>query len=753
VIRKSLPKNNLGSRIITSTCVHAVAMRFVEDNGVFLYKIAGLSMDASVSLCERIFKESCKDGGTVVSSGLCSSIAKMSGGMPLAVICLSSAVAAQLATEEDVGRVHDPDWFRMAEARALAGLTNIPCLKPLADSLCLAYNQLSVHLKTCLLHCSSLCPPYHIFGTDDLVRLWIAERFVYDEGDARSYVDQLVSTGMISVQSCSSDLLIGPKKVQMNTMMLHFLRCIASHEGYCIASSDCGSGMSSLLVGPIRRLSIQSCKNKVEISRLHASDIRSLYVFDRTWTTLFKNLTNLRVLQLLGNNLRNEDLTAICGLPHLTYLNLSGTLVNLLPEELGRLKLLKTLIVRGTGILRLPVGIGELMQLETLDLGDTMVVELPSQIVKLHNLRTLDLRNSSLCELPNEIGDLLLLETLDVGDTMVAELPSQIGKLQRLRALGISGTGIEKLPAEIGELEHLEILDVSCTTVAELPLPTAGGSMAMLQQLNICNTEIRELPWESGRRSVRVLCGDSDAPHVCNLADLSEGLLQPSVVVVLFDRFGSIWVPVPFPRIKVPGKHRSVPQFVASICYLEISLWKLEEDSLKSLREMPNLRGLALRVDVLPTKPAISILGFRKLESLCIDCRVPRITFEKEAMPELTYLEFKFYACRPTTEHNMGIANLQRLQRVVFRSASWYTSDPSAGIHAVINRVREEAREHPNTIILSVNGNVESYHEKKAAAAQGIKPSLSGDVSRLSDSRARTIRTIKTYAGESSAYN
>jgi hypothetical protein len=134
---------------------------------------------------------------------------------------------------------------------------------------------------------------------------------------------------------------------------------------------------------------------------------------------------------------------------------------------------------------------------------------------------------------------------------------------------------------------------------------------------------------------------------------------------------------------------------------------------------------------------------------------VPRITFEKESMPELTYLEFKFYACRPTTEHSMGIANLQRLQRVVFRSASWYTSDPSAGIHAVINRVREEAREHPNTIILSVNGNVESYHEKKAAAAaaQGIKPSLSGDVSRRSDSRARTIRRIKTYAGESSAYN
>ncbi|KAB8116129.1 hypothetical protein EE612_057104, partial [Oryza sativa] len=99
---------------------------------------------------------------------------------------------------------------------------------------------------------------------------------------------------------------------------------------------------------------------------------------------------------------------------------------------------------------------------------------------------------------------------------------------------------------------------------------------------------------------------------------------------------------------------------------------KLEDDDQQFLAEMPNLRTLVLRFEALPRELLrIKGTGFQMLENLRIDSRVPRITFEEKAMPNLKHLEFKFYA-GPASNDPIGITNLERLEKVVFRCSKRY---------------------------------------------------------------------------------
>ncbi|KAL6908032.1 hypothetical protein ACP4OV_002202 [Aristida adscensionis] len=725
-IRKSLPENSLGSRIIMTTRVTAVAEKCHTD--YCLYKIVGLSMDAAAALSSRrIFSEA-----HIISSGMhptCTSIAKMSAGIPLAIICMSEAVAKQLAPKE--GQVHYSDvsarnQFDVALRQALDGFLDSPSMKPLAESIGLSYHLLPLHLKTCLLQCS-IYPPNESFERDDLIRIWIAEGFVYEEEQAQSYFDELVQWGCIF--PVESRGITKAPEYGINTMMLAFLRCQRQEYNF-VSSVGYFSDIGSLYGRRIRRLSVQGSLSSWDVSILDFSSIRSLHVFGRASLVPFERLTLLRVLHLdedcnsedadLYNypDLGDDDLVEICELLFLRYIRLKGCKITKIPPEIKRLQHLETLDLRSTGVRELPKEIGEVELLKHLNISGTAVTNVPREIGRLKHLKTLDVSSTSVTGLPDEIRGLEHLEKLDVSNTMVAELPNEIG-LKQMKTLDVSGTNVTELPKDIGQLQHLETLDVSNTKISELPKEI--WKLRKLKTLNISSTKFRELPWEAGQHSnsISVLAGDNGSPVVTKLPEGSceygEVCSRHNICINLFDRFGSTWQPVPVARFKIPGKHVNIPSWIekqlSNIPSLEISLWELRDNDLKILQEMPNLQALALRVDVL-RRTAITGAGFSRLESFCLDCRVPRITFKNEAMPVLKHLEFKFYAFRATEKEDpMGITHLRSLRRIVFRSASGYKSnDP--GISAVINKVREEAKAHRNRITLCINDQEEVVQEK-----------------------------------------
>ncbi|KAL3717516.1 hypothetical protein ACJRO7_009018 [Eucalyptus globulus] len=187
-------------------------------------------------------------------------------------------------------------------------------------------------------------------------------------------------------------------------------------------------------------------------------------------------------------------------LVHLNYLEINFCkLLRELPKEVGCLKALKELIVRGTMLgpvaLHLPHSIGNLQSLTRLEMESVGISELPLSIGELKNLERLCLSKCyELRKLPDSIGGLESLLELDLSHTKVAELPDQIGNLSKLKVIRIKHSEITKIPATIGMVEKLEEFDAKNCVNLEGDIPCGIGSLYFLKILNLSYTRIRSVP-------------------------------------------------------------------------------------------------------------------------------------------------------------------------------------------------------------------------------------------------------------------
>ncbi|CAO1940445.1 unnamed protein product [Urochloa humidicola] len=659
VIRKALPKNNLDFKIILTTRIDAIVEKCQTEQGAHVY-IQGIGLEDAERLSTMTLHNSVE--GDIVEAnakGPSTEIAYMSAAMPLAAICLSSA----WANSQVPGHCWEWDHW---ERHVMDRFFTTPSLEPLVGSLCVGLDDLSVHLRTCLLY-YSIYPPKYEIERGSLVRKWIAEGFVSQDQAAEAYIDKLVSRSLLQQSAYHNIYTVHP-------MMLAFLVCKAREDNFvaCRNYSDLGNSRHAK---KIRRLSLYTDHYPDEEDVSH---IRSLHVLGRLPLpndVPFNKFENLRVLEIDSKGLENSHLVVICGLIRLRYLGLKGAPITELPREIGRLENLETLHVRWTRIRKLPMEIVKLQRLETLNVIDTEVTELPKELEKLKNLKTLNISGTMVTEVPRELTQLCRLENLDVSYTEVRELHIP----QHLRTLDITGTMIREVSWSWRGIPNSILLSV-----------VVGHDFDFPQVVNV------PLP------GVFSECGHEliiSSPEAKCREDLS--------ILVLFNRFGRRCEVLPVRMLRVAGRHMNVPKWVQRnlhiVCSLDIRLCKFVKGDLDFLKQMPNLQALQLRFEVLPPEPiAITGGGFLKLETFYVDCRLPRVTFRTEAMPKLKHLEFKFYSGTARQHYSMGITHLRSLEKVIFRCSEYYTSN-SPGIRAMIEVVRKEAAEHPNEITLYVN--------------------------------------------------
>nr|XP_045087731.1 disease resistance protein Pikm1-TS [Aegilops tauschii subsp. strangulata] len=691
-------------------------------------------------------------------------IVHMCGGVPLALLCMFSAMRMVREEQEQLGvHVKACDAQDMIEKQVKrSGIQNTPGFEPLVESLQLGYADLPHHMmKTCLLNCS-IYPQNH-FHRDQLVMRWVAEGFTYKVDEAVGYFEELVERELLMQVNDGSTY-------KLNSMMQNFLRWKSQEDNFITYSSD----MTSAYPCRIHRLCIDkhpgddgSLEGVDPFSGLDWSQIRSLVVFEDAERLPFEKLARVRLLDLqFKTALGDHHVKDICGLlrvkhlfglegvgiselppeigrlHYLETLNVSNTSISKLPHEIGRLKKLKNLYVSHSPRIReLPREIGDLQHLETLCIFATDIRELPRDIGRLKKLKTL---NHRFRDLPREIGDLQNLESLDLsGSKGMTSLPREIGKLQRLKTLKACWTWITELPREMGNLQNLETLDLiysrgltglpreignlqnleqlllSATGVVKLPREI--GRLKKLKTLKLSET-IAVLPWEAGQLSelegvpecIRKAWKNSDF-----VSELAGEILSIELVRWDGDPKGLI----------VGTKHMHIPQWIKDhfndLGSLDIRICKLEEEQdLKILREMPKLQHLTLRLEAVPRKPiAISAEGFPRLHRLYVDSRVPPvIIFQEGAMPRLFELrfEFQFYGGPPppaNKEAQLGIKHIRYLLSVEFIcSQEWYggaEESRSPCMSAMIDVVRKEAQEHPNQISFHVSGRESELFPKK----------------------------------------
>ncbi|CBI39279.3 unnamed protein product, partial [Vitis vinifera] len=122
---------------------------------------------------------------------------------------------------------------------------------------------------------------------------------------------------------------------------------------------------------------------------------------------------------------------------------------------------------------------------------------LPCSISHLTQLDYLCLKNCrNLRSLPNTIGHLTRLSTLNLEECRnLRSLPNTICGLKSLKTLGLdSCSSVEAFPEIMEDMEHLEELNLCGTDISELPSSIEHLRGLWHLQLNKCEKLVREIP-------------------------------------------------------------------------------------------------------------------------------------------------------------------------------------------------------------------------------------------------------------------
>lgn len=103
-----------------------------------------------------------------------------------------------------------------------------------------------------------------------------------------------------------------------------------------------------------------------------------------------------------------------------------------------------------------PFNFHRLQRLKHLEIRGGNLQCLPEAIGEMRSLRTLVISDSPLMKLDDEIGNLSELEVLSLAGSKISEIPKSILNLENLRTLNVSSTSINSLPEWLQELKSLK---------------------------------------------------------------------------------------------------------------------------------------------------------------------------------------------------------------------------------------------------------------------------------------------------------
>ncbi|KAI8007765.1 Plant intracellular Ras-group-related LRR protein 4 [Camellia lanceoleosa] len=151
----------------------------------------------------------------------------------------------------------------------------------------------------------------------------------------------------------------------------------------------------------------------------------------------------------------------------------------------------------------LPESIGCVLTLSTLIIVNAAITELPESIGMLENLIMLRLNKcTKLCRLPASIGNLKSLHHLLMEETVVTELPENFGMLSRLMILKMAkkpdhevsqNAENTELPSSFSNLSLLEEFDARAWKIAR-KIPDDFEKLSSLVLLNLSHNDFSSLP-------------------------------------------------------------------------------------------------------------------------------------------------------------------------------------------------------------------------------------------------------------------
>ncbi|WVZ54210.1 hypothetical protein U9M48_005047 [Paspalum notatum var. saurae] len=235
----------------------------------------------------------------------------------------------------------------------------------------LSYNDLSPNLKPCFLH-YALLPKSIVFKVGTIVARWISEGFVHGSSCeilGQEYYNQLIARNLIE----PDQLYVDHKVCKMHDVVRSFAQYVSRDETLIALESE------TTHIG------------KHNSQHSHAS-LRTLYLFGQIKINPGDSLSSFSCVRAIHIEDGNFDALSdsLVKLKHLRYLSIGRTDTSKLPENIGKLKFLQHINLAGCErLMNLPGGIINLQQLRSLDLRGTGIINIPRGFCGLTNLRKL----------------------------------------------------------------------------------------------------------------------------------------------------------------------------------------------------------------------------------------------------------------------------------------------------------------------------------------------------------------------------
>ncbi|KAL7204501.1 hypothetical protein ACSBR2_017556 [Camellia fascicularis] len=270
----------------------------------------------------------------------------------------------------------------------------------------LSYHHLPSHLKQCFAYCSILPKDYE-FEEMELVFLWMAEGLLQQQNGEK----QMEDLGVEYFRELQSRSFFQPSssgessKFVMHDLINDLAQSVAGYTCFRLEdklkdqeqrrklkSARHSSYMQSYFDAIKKFETFYEAENVRTFLPLSLRKNIDCYLTSKVPLDVLPKMKRLRVLSLNRYHIGDELIPKSIGdLKHLRYLNFSYTRIRTVPESLGTLYNLQTLMLRGCPELRkLPADMGSLINLRHLDMIDSnSLEEMPQGIGKLTSLQTL----------------------------------------------------------------------------------------------------------------------------------------------------------------------------------------------------------------------------------------------------------------------------------------------------------------------------------------------------------------------------
>ncbi|CAB3401320.1 unnamed protein product [Caenorhabditis bovis] len=193
------------------------------------------------------------------------------------------------------------------------------------------------------------------------------------------------------------------------------------------------------------------------------------------------NPENIRNLTLTKNSF--VSLRGLSTFTNVVHIDISNNSLTSIPEDIGNLSHLTTLVARNNLLETLPKSMCTLSNMEAVYLSGNRIDSFPAVVFNMHKLKVLHMGGNQIDSIPFAIGSMRSLEILYLGGNRITEVPATTGLLRNLTALSLSDNRLETIPSTLGELHHLESLTLHNNKLTTLP--TEIIKLQNLRQLSL----------------------------------------------------------------------------------------------------------------------------------------------------------------------------------------------------------------------------------------------------------------------------